>query len=362
MAKGNDRGIFEKQKGSKVWWIRYACQYGHIHRKKIGPKGLAKAEYERLKVRARTEGYCPTQERNKPRPTLFQDFAEEYLSWAKVNHRSYKADESRMPRLVAAFKGKTLEEVTARDVEGLKAEMSSQMSHASVNRHLALLKHLFTLAIQWGKTSKNPVKVVRLFKENNARVRYLTLDEETRLFQVCPDKYKPAVIVALHTGLRKGEILGLRWRNVDFVADVLTVERSKHGEVRRVPMNTLVSETLKGLPKESPYVFPPEKYQWIGQAFPAIVNKAGIRDFRFHDLRHTFASRLAMAGVDTLTIKELGGWKTLGMVTRYAHLSPDHKRAAVERLIPRGTDTTTSTSEKAGLSEVDNLLKRESLA
>ena len=126
-------------------------------------------------------------------------------------------------------------------------------------------------------------------------------------------------------------------------------------------MNSRVAETLKMLPRTSAHVFPPEQCQWISQAFPAIVRKAKIQGFHFHDLRHTFASRLAMAGVGMLTIRELGGWKTLGMVTRYAHLSPDHKRAAVERLIPRATSTTTSTKEKVELVEVDNLLKVEGL-
>ncbi len=271
MARRNDRGIFERPKGSKVWWIRYACQYGHLHREKIGPKGLAKAEYERQRVRARREGYCPTQERNKPRPVQFQDMAEEYLRWAKVNHRGYREDRSRMSRLVAAYKGKTLEEITVQDVEALKAELAAQMSPASVNRHLALLKHLFTLALQWKKATNNSVKAVRLFKENNARVRYLRADEEARLFQVCPDRYKPFVAVALHTGFRKGELLGLRWRDVDFEACVLTVERSKHGEAKRVPMNSRVVETLKVLPRDSTHVFPPEHYKWISQTFPAIV-------------------------------------------------------------------------------------------
>ena len=362
MARRNDRGIFERPKGSKVWWIRYACQYGHIHREKVGPKGLAKAEYERQRVRARREGYCPTQERNKPRPIQFQDMAEEYLAWSKLNHRAYQADLSRMSRLEAAYRGKTLGEITVKDVDTLKAELAAQMSPASVNRHLALLKHLFTLAVQWGRATGNPVKSVRPFRENNARVRYLTPDEEARLLQVCPERYRPIVIVALHTGLRKGELLGLRWRDVDFEAGALTVERSKHGEAKRLPMNSLVAEILKGLPRNDPYVFPPEQCRWVGQAFQGIVRKANIPDFHFHDLRHTFASRLAMAGVDMLTIKELGGWKTLGMVTRYAHLSPDHKRAAVERLISGATGTATSTGENAQLAEVDKLLKIEGLA
>lgn len=130
---------------------------------------------------------------------------------------------------------------------------------------------------------------------------------------------------------------------------------------KRVPMNSRVVEILKSLPRSSPHVFPPGEYRWVGQEFPAIVRKAAIQNFHFHDLRHTFASRLARAGIDMVTIKELGGWKTLGMVTRYTHLSPDHKRAAVERLIPAPTSTTTSTEQNAELDQADNLLKVEGL-
>ncbi len=147
--------------------------------------------------------------------------------------------------------------------------------------------------------------------------------------------------------------------NEEVLEEIKAVRRKMAG--KRVPMNSRVVEILKTLPRTSPHVFPPEKYRRVGQGFPTIVRKAAIQDFHFHDLRHTFASRLAMAGVDMLTIKELGGWKTLGMVIRYTHLSPDHKRAAVERLISGRTGTRTSTEENAELAAVDNLLKINSL-
>jgi integrase len=110
-------------------------------------------------------------------------------------------------------------------------------------------------------------------------------------------------------------------------------------------MHPQVKAILAGLPRNGLYVFAGKhgEPRWdFTNVFAEAVNRAGIADLHLHDLRHTFASRLAMAGVDLLTIKELGGWKTLSMVTRYAHLSPDHKRAALERLIPGRTDTTTA--------------------
>lgn len=341
-AGGKDRGIFERPKASRVWWIRYACQYGHIHREKIGPKGLAKAEYERQKVRARREGYCPTQERNKPRPILFQDMAEEYLSWAKLNKRSYKSTRAAMGRLVEAFRGKTLVEVTPRQIEAYKAERAAQVAPATVNRELALLRHLYAQAVTWGKAEGNPVKGVKLFRENNERIRYLSAEEEARLFATLPEKYKAVVILALHTGLRMGELRGLRWRDLDFEAGVITVARAKAGEVQTVPMNSVARTILKVLPRESPSIFP-ELPSHLSERFVELAGKAGVKDFRFHDLRHTFCSRLVMAGVDIRTVQVLARHKEIRMTLRYAHLSQDHTRQAIERLIPERTSTPTST-------------------
>ena len=131
---------------------------------------------------------------------------------------------------------------------------------------------------------------------------------------------------------------------MDFKAGVLTIPRSKNGETRHVLMTTTVRGILSHLPRPldaSALVFPNTEghrdLRWAQKTVPAAVRGAKIEDFRFHDLRHTFASRLAMEGVDLLTIKELGGWKSLPMVQRYAHLSPSHRRTAIERLVTRQT-------------------------
>jgi len=128
----------------------------------------------------------------------------------------------------------------------------------------------------------------------------------------------------------------------DLETGVYTIPESKSGEALRLPMHSRVKEILSGLPRNGVYVFakadgePP----WdLTHTFAAAVKRAGIHDLHFHDLRHTWASMMAMTGVDPMTIQQLGGWKTLQMVQRYAHLSPDHKRAALGRLIPGRTDT-----------------------
>ena len=351
------RGVFERPKGSGVWWIRYADQYGRIHRERVGSRSAAIEAYRRRKDQVKAGAFFPEQVNR--RDTLFEDMAKLYLEeYSRVNKRSYKDDCIRMNRLMGAFSGKSLREITTQDVERFKARLAQEVAPATVNHHLKLLKALFNKAIEWGKADSNPVRKVKLFRENNARVRYLTGDEETALMRGILEEYRPIVIMALHTGLRRGELFGLRWQDVNFATGVITIPRSKHGEARHVPMNQVVRETLRTLPSRlrSEYVFAskvgtalnPDNF--IHRVFEPALRRAKIEDFRFHDLRHTFASRLVMAGVDLMTVKELMGHKDIRMTLRYSHLSPGHLKEAVEVLgkgIIRGqTGTRTGTEAK----------------
>ncbi len=364
MARANDRGIFEKQKGSNVWWVRYADQYGQLHREKVGPKGLAREVYRKRKTEIREGRFFP--EKLKQRSILFDEAAKDWLDHAKVNKRTWRHDAARMRRLLQSFGGKPVDALTPQDVERFKADLKAEgWTDATVNRYLALVKSTLNLALRNGKIERSPAKPVKLFQENNARVRYLTEDEEARLFNALPVELKPLIAVALHTGLRKGELLHLRWNDVDFHAGTLTITRSKHGETRRVPMNSLVKKTLSRQRQDqiqaarakaegereifSSYVFCAAGGSFwhnLSRKWYPALKRAGLQNFRFHDLRHTFCSRLAMAGVDILMIKELAGHKTIAMTLRYSHLSPHHQRQAVERLVGDATDTRTSTSEK----------------
>lgn len=238
-------------------------------------------------------------------------------------------------------------------MERLKAKLTQEMAPATVTLHLALLKHIYTKALEWGKTEKHPAKPVKFFRANNARVRYLTEEEEARINAVLPPEHWSKVIVAIHTGLRRGEQFALKWANVNFQTNVLTIPRSKHGEARHIPMNDQVIEVLRSLPSrmKSEYVFPSKTGKtplnannFINRAWNPTLTAAGLEDLHWHDLRHTFASRLVMAGVDLRTVQELMGHKTITMTLRYAHLSPTHQREAVQRLNHKPTATTTAIS------------------
>ncbi|MDD5546411.1 MAG: site-specific integrase [Candidatus Omnitrophica bacterium] len=269
----------------------------------------------------------------------FEDFLEDYLEHhSKLNNRSWKrAEIPNMKRLKAYFSGRLLQEITPLDVEKFKAKTLTEVSPATTNRCLALLKSMFNKATIWGKLNgPNPVKGIKLFREES-RLRFLEKEEIATLLKYCNGYLYPVVTVALHTGMRKSEILNLKWHDVDFSRDNIYLSQTKNGEKREVSMNSLVRSTLIKVRKHpsSPYIFVNAKgkpYTDIRKSFHAALHKAGIRDFRFHDLRHTFASQLAMAGVDLNSIRELMGHKSIKMTLRYSHLSSGHKKRAVEAL------------------------------
>lgn len=154
----------------------------------------------------------------------------------------------------------------------------------------------------------------------------------------CDKHLKPIVITALNTGMRRGEILSLTWDRVDLKHGFILLDITKNGERREIPINGTLLATFKGLTRrlDIPHVFYDSKtgkpYQDVKKSFHSACKTAKIKDFHFHDLRHSFASQLVMAGIDLTTVKELLGHKTLTMTLRYAHLAPGHKVKAVDVL------------------------------
>jgi integrase len=225
------------------------------------------------------------------------------------------------------------------------------MSPATVNRHLQLLRAVLRRAIRDRVVERSAVPEIKLLKENNQRVRFLSDDEEQRLLAELPAASQPLVTVGIHTGMRRGELLNLTWQDVDFVGRTIVVRTSKSGEGRRLPMSATAYSTLSAARQQdrlerlrsgaargnegSRYVFAAPRGGYLVNLnrgwYPAL-RRAGIEDLRFNDLRHTFASRLVMSGVDLYRVQTLMGHKTPAMTLRYAHLSPEHLRAAVATL------------------------------
>ncbi len=194
------------------------------------------------------------------------------------------------------------------------------------------------------------VRKVKLFREDK-RLRFLSVEESQSLVSVCDERLMPVVVTALNSGMRRAEILNLKWDNVDLVHGFILLDKTKNGERREIPINGTLRETLNRLPRRFveieredgqkekelvPHVFHDPKtlkpYIDLKRSFASALKTAKIRDFYFHDLRHTFASQLVMAGVDLVAVKELLGHKDIKMTLRYAHLAPAHKRKAVNVL------------------------------
>jgi integrase len=318
------------------YWVSYKCALRHRHREKIGPKSLAIEEHHRLRLRVRREDYCPRLEKSQ-KPLLLEDAAKEYQEWSEAHKKSHATDGHWLDRLTKVFAGKTLAEITPEAVERFKQTLAEERTKATVNRHLACLRHLFNRAIRRGAfTGRNPVTVVGLFREENTRTRWLTFEEETRLFDVIPEPYRAFCKAALYTGARRGELLAAHWDQVDTRRGLLVLPTSKSGRPRHIELSSLVLKVLERIPRhlDSPLIFPGCRN--VTHRFPAWAAEAKLPGkVTLHTLRHTFASRLVMAGVDLLTVRDLGGWGAKGglaMVERYAHVAAGHKREAIEAL------------------------------
>jgi integrase len=253
----------------------------------------------------------------KVRDVPFKAFADEYLKLHVSQKRAQPFYRMRVDRFKERFGDKLLSEVGTREVARYQAERATQVSPASVNRDLAVLKSMFTKAAEWGNAASNPVKRVKFLREAGHRERFLTAEEAEDLLEKCSDWLRPLVTVAVHTGMRRGELLSLTWRDVDFRAGciILDPERTKSGHGRKIPMNATVRSTLEALRAGAPVqgldapVFrgPDGGYplMTLQRAFAEAVRKAGLLGFRFHDLRHSHASFLVQAGVPLNTVRDL---------------------------------------------------------
>lgn len=216
---------------------------------------------------------------------------------------------------------------------------------ATVNRYLATLSRAFTTAAkEWHWLDANPLRNVSKKTEPRGRVRYLSNDELTALLQACKRSELPVlhliVLVALTTGMRRGEILALRWLDVDLLRNVIVIHKTKNNERRAVPIAPTVRPLIEAHGKVRtlggdlvfPHPLDPDRAVAIDVAWRDAVEAAAIADFRFHDLRHTAASYLAMSGATTAELAAVLGHKTLAMVKRYAHLSEQHTAGIVTRM------------------------------
>lgn len=347
-------------KRSPHW--RYAFTIRGVRYREAIPEARTKFEAEQ----AETEAKKAVFEGRYGRPTGEYDFAKfvgdpdakdddfeagAYLAWAKENKRSWRHDRFRARVLIEFFRGKTFVQISPMLIEKFKKERRESKvtfkkkpdrprSPASVNRELELLSKIFSVAVKYRVTADNPCSDVKLLPVANKRIRYLTDEEMPRLFAQLTGQrahLRPLVIVAIGTGMRLGDQLSLRWEQVDFQRNLIYVPNAKTGKDYPLPMNKNVRRellALHGRRTGSEFVFVNPKtgtrVKEIKKGFKTACRLADTKNLRWHDLRHTFGTRLAEDGNSEATIAELMGHTDPKTTRRYTHGTEQAKRKAVE--------------------------------
>jgi integrase len=375
--------------------MTYYAEYGRGKRHRVGPADALAPSQAREQARRILAGVAlggdPAEAQREAKAHTFRSFLDEvYEPWAKANIRTPKNTLLRLRSNFPDFQNKKLGEINSWVAEKWRTgRLKAGAKATTVNRDLDDLRSALGKAVEWELIDEHPLNGVKRTKvDDNAIVRYLDDDEEHRLraaldareerirverdranawraergYPTLPDlrqvafvdHLKPMVLISINTGVRRGELFNLEWRDVKFQAERvggrsvpphLTVrsESAKSRKVRHIPLNTEVLEVLRGwrAQRSEPegLVFPGrngDRLDNVRKAWLGVLEDAGIKAFRWHDQRHHFASRLVMAGVDLNTVRELLGHADYKMVLRYAHLSPEHKAAAVAKLVRAG--------------------------
>lgn len=304
--------------------------------KKLAEAALAKAKTVRFEEKVMGVKRQPQ--------VYFSELREKFIEFSKANkkYKTYESHLNSLKFLNEAFDREFLSDITLLRIEEYKTQRLKLVSPASVNRELACLKYMLNKAEEWGLFSNNPSRKIQLMKESPGRIRYLSKEEIKKLVQSCGLEYlRVIVIIALNTGMRRGEILALKWSDIDFEQGIVHIEKTlstkgerqdtKSGERRDLPMNNVLRKILMEW-KDKSNGMELFAIKDIKRSFITACRKAGIQDFHFHDLRHTFASHQVMSGTDLTTVSKLLGHSTILMTMKYSHLSPDHMLKAMKRM------------------------------
>lgn len=339
--------VLVSKNGRKTYYLRYTLD----GRKRVyrigehGPFSTADARKEALRLRALIEhGHDPQLEREQRRaiPTFAEFARDEYMPHARNHKKSWKTDEGKLENnLIPRWGRFRLTEISTRDVESLMSDLSRSSAKATANRYYALVHRMFHLAIIWGRLEKNPAQGVQKFRENNKRDRYLTGDELRRFLKALDEETNPIVAglfrFLLLNGVRLGEALDAKWQDVDLEERKWFLPQTKAGKGRWVVLNEHAAAVLTKLPRTvgTELIFPGAKGGRFSKPqgdFHRVLKRAGIENFRIHDLRHTFASQAINQGATLYEVQHLLGHLCSTTTTRYAHLADDRLRAVSSKV------------------------------
>ncbi len=337
-------------KRGNSWCVGFTVN-GRRVRETVGPnKKIAQKVLSLRMAQVLENRYFPPSRQVGRMP--FNEFVQIYLERVVSLMKSIRTERNRVKRWVKDLGMRPIGQITRAEIESWRREKMSRCKPATINRDLSRLRHMLNIAVEWELLEKSPMQGMKFLRENNARTRYLSVDECHRLIDSCMAPHIRAIVtVALHTGMRLGEILNLRWQDLDFSSGFILVQDSKNGQARQVPMDSMISTLLRSWPRLSDLVFTSVltggRIVDVRTGFLNACKRAGLTDLHFHDLRHTFASQFVMSGGSLYTCQRVLGHKAINMTQRYAHLSPTYKIKAIDRMntLWAGATPQASTSE-----------------
>ncbi len=328
-------------KRGALWWMRFSIQGKQI-RKSTGTsdRKLADRVYKKvLGEIAEGDWFDRFPGEEKTLSELFSKYLEEHSKPNKAG-KSYVRDRAIAARMLQEFGDLTLTEIPVEQIfEYKKKRRAENVAPATLNKELSFLRHVFEMAVIWEWLSSNPAARIPREKVKNRMERWLTEEEEEKLLNACPEWLRDMVIFSLNTGFRQNEMVSLTWKQVDLNRQTILFWEQKNNGRDTLPINDKTADLLKKIRKvrslSSTHVFltstgTPFIARNLIRSFSIALEKAGIENFRWHDLRHTFATRLIHAGVDLYTVQRLGRWRSLSMVMRYAHHSVESLRTGME--------------------------------
>ncbi len=342
-------GLFRR---GEIWWCSITHN-GKQHRfsLKTSDKSAAQMVYARVLLKLKDTkrlfflSQSSTEKVTYTDITFEEFYSKHYLPWCHKRQAYYEIKKYLLNKIPEWLKKLKLNEIGVRELELIQNHfLEQEKSVATCNRYIANIQSSFTKAAEWNFITEEKLKEVRKVRKLKGeikRLRFLSQDEIQKLLANCGPHLYPIVFTALNTGMRKSEILNLQWDNVDLTHELILLEKTKNGERREIPINKALKSLFQKLfinrRLDTDYVFVNPKTakpftKDLKRSFQTACKKAGIRDFRFHDLRHTFASQLVMQGVNLKTVQELLGHKDLKMTLRYSHLSQAYKKDAVNVL------------------------------
>lgn len=328
--------IYRRANSSK-WWVDWTDQKGQRHRESTGTddKKLAEALAAKWQQESFLEQHFGVIPEFPFRDALLRYGQERQ----RDNPVSYEASvKSRLQRLLSRFGDMTLTGITHAVIREWVDERLGEVKPATALRDLSTLRAILNKAFREGLLAQVPP--FPRMKKDPGRCRWLTVEEERRLLLAAKPHLRALITFAVDTGGRRSELLKLDWRNVDLARGFVAFTKTKNGEDRSVRLTDRAKQVLEGLdPKEAGPVFTyrGQAIKCVKTTFDKARKRADLEDFRFHDLRHTFASRLAQQGVPLYEIMHLTGHKSFQMVQRYAHLAPDFQERAIGALNAYGT-------------------------